>query len=371
MSKPYPRQMEPGETQMRYVSPISKLVYTGSRAMYQSILREQLKPAPPKKPVSNEYPIFFMHGFMGFAEMKIFDIKLFDYFNGVKELLEQMGYTVFTKSVTPIAPPQDRAKEWARHITDVLQQTGAEKVHIIAHSQGCIDARVVAAPPTHSCTTLHGCDLHGMGMDEQIASITTIGGPHLGTPLADDTDDTEIEKLMIEMIGFIALITGSSETKAREAIESMSREYMTKTFNQHIKVPNTIPCYTVAGNPKDKKYVSFLFDRTWEALMQISLEDGGGDNDGFVPVSSARFDDNNTKLAGTDEPQWQHLGEITADHIAMIGIPVEFTRKQVFSHLPMYVGLAQNVDTCYKRNITLALNADGEWTRICNLLETA
>ena len=352
---------------MRYTKSVGKLVYSGSRNLIDTQLRKRLQPKAVVKASHNAYPILKMHGFMGFSEIKIFNVTLFEYFNGVKALLEQMGYTVYTPSVTPISPPLDRAEEWAAHVEDILSETQADKVHLIAHSQGCIDARVLAAPIKHTCNTLHNGELHGVGYGDKIATITTLGGPHEGTPLADDMDGSDAEKFLIDMIEFIAMITGSNKKAAKEAIESMSRSYMLDEFNEHIQVPNTIPCYTVAGNPGNKNNVSFMFDRTWEALMKIAPEEGGGDNDGFVPVSSAQYQTSKSKLKNGDK-QWQALGEVRADHVAMIGIPIEGKADDDFSHLPMFAGLAQNVDACYKSNISLALQADGEWLRSCSLI---
>lgn len=355
---------------MRYTKSLGKLVYAGSRNLIDTELRKRLQPAKAATQKNNEYPILMMHGFMGFSEMKIFNITLFEYFNGVKALLEQMGYTVYTPSVTPIAPPQDRAVEWANYIDGILDETGAAKVHLIAHSQGCIDARVVAAPTDCGCKTPHDELLSGMGYGDKIETITTLGGPHLGTPLADDFQNGgAMERFMLDMIEFIAMITGSSKEQAIKAIESMSRTYMMDVFNKEIKVPNHIPCYTVAGNPLTKNNVSFMFDTTWEELMKLPADQGGGPNDGFVPVSSARFDGNTTKLKGSKELQWQNLAEVTADHVALVGIPIEGKADDNFSHLPMFAGLAQNVDACYRRNITLALQPDGEWLRTCALIK--
>lgn len=356
---------------MRYTTSLGKLIYSGSRNLVNTQLRSYVQNKGPSTPQNNEYPILMMHGFMGFSEMKVFNITLFDYFNGVKALLEQMGYTVYTPSVTPISPPQDRAVEWRNHIDTILMETNAPKVHLIAHSQGCIDARVVAAPTGNKSATFYHGDLFGMGYGDKIASITTLGGPHLGTPLADDIDSAEgPEKFMLDMIEFIAMLTGSNKQAALEAIHSMSRKYMIEDFNKNIHVPTDIPCYTVAGKPGNKKNVSFMFDKTWEELMKIAPEDGGGPNDGFVPVSSALFYGNETKLEGTEQRQWQPLGEVLADHVGLIGIPIEGTADDNFQHLPMFAGLAQNVDACYRKNITLALQPDGEWLRACSLLDT-
>lgn len=348
---------------MRYVKPLRKVLVTGSKAMMSSALRHQISQDKPLNKISQQYPIFFMHGFMGFSEMKVLNIKLFDYFNGVKNILEQMGYTVYCQSINPMLPAQKRATEWVKHIDKVLLDTRAEKIHIIAHNQGCLDARVLAATSSHHCKTPHHGELYGQNYSKHIASITSIAGPHLGTPLADPVYDDENNEIMIDIVGLIAMMTGSSNKTAKQTIDAMSRNYMLETFNPAIKVPNTIPCYTVVGNPANEQDLSSVFDISWQKIMDTAIEDGGGENDGFVPVSSARFDGNKTTLADSETLQWQNIGEVNADHIALVGIPMEFKENNKFSHLPMYVGLAQRIDKCYKNHIQLALQADGEWQR--------
>ena len=358
---------------MRYIKPMGKVLFTGTQAMLSEILRQQLNKNKLAEPLNNEYPILMMHGFMGFSEISIAGITLFDYFNGVKALLEKMGYTVITPAVTPIDTPQNRATQWANHLDQLLSDTGASKAHIIAHSQGCIDARVLAAPCEHSCQTPSQGELEGKGYGDKIATMTMLGGPHLGTVLADANNSTATAEFFMDLIGLVAMMTGSTAKSAEKTVEMMKPEFMQKEFNPNIVVPNHIPCYTIAGSPQNESQVGFMFDKTWEQLMCLSAEDGGGENDGFVVVDSAHYAGNTAKLKGTDIPQWQSLGNIHADHITMIGIPLEFKNNDFFSHLPMFIGIAQQVDNCYRRNIEMQLHSNGEWSRACSLMmeETA
>lgn len=349
---------------MRYAKSIRQLVSAGSRNLIDTQLRKRLQPSISGPSSSVEHPIMMMHGFMGFSQMKIFNITLFEYFNGVQALLEQMGYKVYAPSVTPISPPLERAEEWGDHLNQILAETGAKKVHLIGHSQGGIDARVLAAPEKNCCTTLYYGDLHGLGFGPKIATITALGSPHEGTPLAEFSDGGAIEDLMMELVGFIAMLTGSSKKTAKQAVESLSRSYMQDVFNQHIKVPNSIACYTVAGVPASKKDVSFILEPSWKMLNEMDPSQGGGANDGLVPAASAHFETSKIKLE-SGERQWQSLGDIDADHVAMVGIPVEDQDEEDFSHLTMFAGLAQNIDACYRENITLALQPTGEWLRSC------
>lgn len=354
---------------MRYTQTLRKVLFTGSRSLASSVVSELIKPGREQLPHPQEYPIFLMHGFMGFNQMKLLGIPLFDYFNGVKALLEQMGYIVVVDSVKPIDNPMNRANEWANHLNKALAKHKAEKVHIIAHSQGCIDARILAAPVGNRCPH-HACygfdeELAGKGYGDRIASMTFLGGPHLGTPLANPGSENEMQKMLIGLLKILAKIDGVSGENVEKTINMMSRDYMISTFNPHILVPDTIPCYTVAGNPGCKHHVSMLLEESWEALEKIPAAEGGGANDGFVPVTSAHYGGEEKKLHGTDVKQWQALGTVTTDHVGLIGLPLEKEKQHRFAHLPMYAGLAQYLDPCYRNCTDMTLLPDGQWERSC------
>lgn len=353
---------------MRYIKPARKVFFTGSQAIFGELMRKQV-PSPQVNIPSNEYPILLMHGFMGFSKMEIAGIKLFDYFNGVKLCLEQMGYTVMSPEVNPIDTPQNRAKQWAKELDILLDNSGAQKAHLICHSQGCLDARVLAADCSNFCTTPQQGELRGIGYGDKIASMTHLGGPHLGTILAETTDTSQTAEFFMDLIGLIAMMTGSPFSSAEKTVACFTPTFMKDTFNKQIHVPDHIPCYTVAGAPETEEQVGFMFDGSWNTLNNMPISEGGGQNDGFVTTNSAHFAGNKTKLKGSHELQWQSLGNIHADHVAMIGIPLELKSNNHFSHLPMFIGMAQHIDTCYKRNVQMALQASGEWLRHCALLD--
>ncbi|CAA0082017.1 Triacylglycerol lipase [BD1-7 clade bacterium] len=347
---------------MRYAKPLGKLFYTGSKALLDDLLRQTLHTDKAPAHQHNEYPILLMHGFMGYKSLSLFNRQFFDYFNGAKQVLQQLGYSVYAYEVSPLDPLQDRVIEWSRHVERALKDSGAEKLHIIAHSQGAIDARVLAADTDNRCQTPHHGEIGGMGYGDKIASITSIAGPHLGTPLAEHTESKETRALITDLIDFIAMANAAQPLQVRKALDTLSRDYMVTTFNPSIRVPDMIPCYTVAANPLSEQQTSFLFDKTWQHISDIAEFDGGGANDGFVPVSSAFFEGQATALRNSNKLQWQPLGQVTTDHIGLVGLTGAGT-DEPFSHVPMLVGLCQNIDTCYTQNLSLALQTDGKWRR--------
>jgi triacylglycerol lipase len=123
-------------------------------------------PDAPEK-LGPPYPIVLAHGFFGFEEFAGVDFAT--YFYGVKDHLAQNGEPlVFTPAVDPFNDSTFRGAQLVLRIEEILAQTGHAKVNLIGHSQGGLDARVVA----HDRPDL-------------VASVTTFATPHQGTPIAD------------------------------------------------------------------------------------------------------------------------------------------------------------------------------------------
>src|SRR5258706_6823573 len=113
---------------------------------------------------ATRYPIVLAHGLLGSPSG-------FAGFNPrIVEALRKDGHQVFLGAVPPIASAKDRATFLAKSVDIALEQTGAEKVNIIAHSMGGLDARSL---------------INDLGYGDRVASITTIATPHQGTKVAD------------------------------------------------------------------------------------------------------------------------------------------------------------------------------------------
>ncbi|MEK6371342.1 MAG: hypothetical protein AABO58_01475 [Acidobacteriota bacterium] len=110
--------------------------------------------------------IVLAHGVLGFGVL-----GPLEYFNGVARHIEKKipGVTVATTHVNPIGSIAKRAQELADAIVDAA---GNDAVHVLAHSMGGLDARHAIAR-----------DLSGVA--RHVATLVTIGTPHLGSPVAD------------------------------------------------------------------------------------------------------------------------------------------------------------------------------------------
>lgn len=134
------------------------------------------------------HPIVLAHGFFGFEEFAGVDFAT--YFYGVKDELAANGEIVHTPAVDPFNSSTFRGAQLAEHVATVLAETGAEKVVIIGHSQGGLDARVVAHDHP-----------------DRVAAVITVATPHQGTPIADVllglVEDDRVADLLDELVGWV------------------------------------------------------------------------------------------------------------------------------------------------------------------------
>ncbi len=90
-----------------------------------------------------------------------------EYFPGVKAALEAAGNRVLVAQVSATAGVATRAAELRAFIE---AHTSGERLHLIGHSLGGLDARYM---------------ISRLDMASRVRSLVTIGTPHRGTPFAD------------------------------------------------------------------------------------------------------------------------------------------------------------------------------------------
>jgi len=113
------------------------------------------------------YPIVLAHGFFGFETFA--GVDFVTYYYGVADRLADDGEAfVFTPAVNPFDDSTARGEQLLTHVEEILAITGHAKVNLVGHSQGGLDARVVASL-----------------RPDLVASVTTVATPHHGTPIAD------------------------------------------------------------------------------------------------------------------------------------------------------------------------------------------
>ncbi len=113
---------------------------------------------------ATKYPLVLIHG-AGFR-----DLKWPVYWGRIPGALEQHGATVYYGLQDSWGSVETNGEMIVSRIDAILTETGADKVNLIAHSKGGLEARMAAS---------------SLGYGEKIASITTIATPHRGSKTVD------------------------------------------------------------------------------------------------------------------------------------------------------------------------------------------
>lgn len=109
------------------------------------------------------YPIVLAHGMAGFSK-----IGPVDYWYGIPQELSKNGASVYVTQVASFDSSEARGEQLLSQVQKILAISGAQKVNLIGHSHGSHSIRYVAG-------VLPG----------RIASVTAVGGPNGGSPVAD------------------------------------------------------------------------------------------------------------------------------------------------------------------------------------------
>ena len=117
-----------------------------------------------KNSCSTKYPILLVHG-CGFR-----DYRYINYWGRIPKVLQKEGARIFYGYQDSWATIETNAGMLAKRVNEILEETGAEKLNLIAHSKGGLDSR-------YMITTL--------GLADKIATLTTVSTPHRGSRTLD------------------------------------------------------------------------------------------------------------------------------------------------------------------------------------------
>ena len=117
-----------------------------------------------EKICATKYPILLVHGVF------FRDSKHLNYWGRIPEDLILNGASIHYGHQHSAASVADCGRELADRIRAIVEETGCEKVNVIAHSKGGLDMRYA---------------LQNYGISPCVASLTTVNTPHTGCVFAD------------------------------------------------------------------------------------------------------------------------------------------------------------------------------------------
>lgn len=165
--------------------------------------------------VARVHRLYLSPGMFGFGKL-----ATYDYFAHVERALKQRfaerGETLesFVVDVAPTASIRRRAVRLAELVAATCGDDRGP-VHLIGHSTGGLDARLVASPSARLPTTAEK-----LAWLPRLASVTTMSTPHYGTPLASFFATVSGQRMLyaVSALTFIALSLGAPPLAAASAL---------------------------------------------------------------------------------------------------------------------------------------------------------
>jgi triacylglycerol lipase len=218
-------------------------------------------------------PIVLVHGLLGFDALRVGRVRLRGYFPGVEESMRVGGNRVHCAKLHPTDGIVHRAEQ-LRAFLDSVSLT--EPVHLMTHSMGGLDARYM---------------ISRLGMAGRVLSLTTIGTPHRGSPIAD-WGVHRLGQYVKPLFQFFAVPDQAFYDLTTEAC---------RTFNADVPDAPTVRYFSVAG----RCTLAWLGPQWLIPYTVIRRTEGA--NDGMVSVASATW--------GEQTDVWD------GDHISLVNWP--------------------------------------------------
>ncbi len=251
---------------------------------------------------ATKYPILMVHGVF------FRDFRFFNYWGRIPEQIERNGGKVFYGNQQSAASVEESGKELAERIRKVCEETGAEKVNIIAHSKGGLDCRMAIAK---------------YGAGPYVASLTTINTPHRGCEFADyllSKIAESVKEKVAAMYDAALRKLGDPNPDFIAAVTDLTHSACEK-LNQEMPDPQGIYCQSFGS--KLNRPSSGQFPLNFSTLLVKHFD---GPNDGLVGEKSFSW--------GQDYQFWTVKGKRGISHGDVIDLNREnidgFDVREVF-----------------------------------------
>ena len=270
-----------------------------------------------------QYPVVFSHGMSGFITVGTDNFGL-DYFYQILPDLARNGANVWATRVSPFNSSEIRGEQLLQQVKEITAITGAKKVNLIGHSHGGPTIRYVAGVAP-----------------ELVASLTGVGAPNAGSPVADlilKAEGTGIQGPLVGLINFVSkAVTWAQgldpKSFPHDALAGGKSLTLAGSAKFNSQFPLGMPSQTCA---EGKAFENGIYNYSFTGIGGVTnildldsalkvtslLIDGGKENDGLVSRCSAKFG-----KTIRDNYNWNHLDEVNQ----VLGL------KALFAHDPVDV----------------------------------
>lgn len=211
------------------------------------------------------YPVLLVHGVF------FRDYAFPNYWGRIAPELERNGAKVFYGEHQSALSVPDSGVELAARIRAIMDETGCEKVNVIAHSKGGLDAR----------WAISQC-----GMAPFVASLTTINTPHRGCEFADwllDEVPESAQQTLATTYNAAASKLGDTTPDFMAAVRDLATKRVAELNDLMPDADGLV--YRSVGSRLDKpEGGTFPLNLTYRFVKRFD-----GPNDGLVSEESSRW----------------------------------------------------------------------------------
>lgn len=249
--------------------PIANLIMLGKiiRVTDEEIGFETLKCRIDKMRAEDQicktkYPVLLVHGFC------FLDNRYINYWGRIPGALEKNGATIYYGEQPSALSIADSAKILAKRIARLVEDTGCEKVNIIAHSKGGLDCRYA---------------IDQLGIGQYVASLTTINSPHRGCKFADvllEKVPENIQRKIATTYNQTLQKLGDPNPDFMAAVRDLTGTHC-RQFDLETPVPEGIYCQSYGSLQNSASTGKFPMNLSYHLVKYFD-----GDNDGIVGTDS-------------------------------------------------------------------------------------
>lgn len=213
--------------------------------------------------MKSKYPIILVHG------IAIKDFKFIKAFGRIEKIIRDEGYVVYTSLTDGFGSIENNVKILKEQIEEILKKHNVDKVNLIAHSKGGLDCKYM---------------IKELGMEDNIASLTTLCTPHKGSEIASKilTLPKFIIKIVAFYLNFIYKLFGDKNPDCLTVAKQLAR--VRDIEEETINFSNKVYCQSYSSTLKKSKDdfimgIPLIFSKYFEK----------DNSDGLVSNDSTKF----------------------------------------------------------------------------------
>ena len=211
--------------------------------------------------MATKYPIILAHG------MAVREGRIWKAFGRIGKKLRDAGYVVYTANTDAFGSIENNASQLKTQIEDILLKEGVEKVNIIAHSKGGLDAKYM---------------IEQLDMANAVASLTTLCTPHKGSRMATWIYNKPrwITKFIAFWLNFWYKILGDKHPDAL----TVCKQLQLSSDDAVLKAPDGVYCQSYSSKMQRSRD-----DFLMSVPHYLARHWGETETDGVVTTESSKY----------------------------------------------------------------------------------